>query len=91
LRRSNLYQESQNNKEQLFPNTTFILSDSAYPSLPWLVPPFRNNDHLTAQQLEFNYLHSSTRMAIEKAFGVLKDRFRRLKFFNELRDLQFIV
>jgi len=91
LRRSNLYQESQNNKEQLFPNTTFILGDSAYPSLPWLVPPFRNNGHLTAQQLEFNYLHSSTRMAIEKAFGVLKGRFRRLKFFNELRHLQFIV
>jgi len=29
-------------------------------------------------------------MAIEK-FDVLRDRFRRLKFFNELRDLQFIV
>jgi len=49
LRRSNLYWESENNKDRIFPNGTFILGDSAYPSLSWLVPPFKNNGQLTAQ------------------------------------------
>lgn len=30
-------------------------------------------------------------MAVEKTFGILKERFRRLKYFNEYRDIQFIV
>jgi len=75
--------------ENIFPNETCIIGDSAYPLLPWLVPPFRDNGHLTAQQSEFNFLHSSTRIAIERAFGYLKGRFRRLKFL-ELLDIQFI-
>lgn len=91
LRRSSLYWESENNKDRIFPNRTFILGDSAYPSLSWLVPPFKNNGQLTAQQIEFNFIHSSTRMAVEKSFGILKGRFRRLKFFNEYQDIQFIV
>lgn len=91
LRRSSIYWESENNKDRIFPNRTFILGDSAYPSLSWLVPPFKNNGQLTAQQIEFNFIHSSTRMAVEKTFGILKGRFRRLKFFNEYQDIQFIV
>lgn len=86
-----LHWESQNNKNGIFLNRMFILGDSAYPSLSWLVLSFRNNDQLTKQQIEFNFIHSSTRMAIEKAFGVLKARFRRLKFFNEYQDIQFII
>lgn len=90
LRRSPLYEESQNNKENVFPNNTFLIGDSAYPSLSWLVPPFRDNGYLTPQQKEFNYLHSFTRMSVEKAFGLLKSRFRRIKFFTEYRDLSFV-
>lgn len=90
LRRSPLHEESHNNEENVFPNNTFLIGDSAYPSMSWLIPPFRNNGHLTPQQIEFNYLHSSTRMAVEKAFGLLKSRFRRVKFFTEYRDIAFI-
>ncbi|XP_071577572.1 uncharacterized protein [Temnothorax nylanderi] len=89
LRRSLLYDTAQNNMKNIFPNKTCIIGDSAYPLLPWLVPPFRDNGHLTAQQSEFNFLHSSTRMAVERAFGYLKERFRRLRFL-ELLDIQFI-
>lgn len=89
LRRSLLYATAENEMENIFPNETYIIGDSAYPSLPWLVPPFRDNGHLTVQQSEFNFLHSSTRMPIERAFGYLKGRFRRLKFL-ELLDIQFI-
>jgi len=79
------------NQELLFSDKTFLLGESAYPSLPWLVPPFQDNGHLTPQQVEFNYIHSSTRMAIERAFGQLKGRFRRIKFFTEYRDLPFVI
>jgi len=33
---------------------------------------------------------SSTRMSVERAFGNLKGRFRRIKFFNEYRQMPFI-
>ncbi|XP_011266305.1 protein ANTAGONIST OF LIKE HETEROCHROMATIN PROTEIN 1-like [Camponotus floridanus] len=89
LRRSLLYDTAQNDMENIFPNGMCIIGDSAYPSLPWLVPPFRDNGHLTAQQSEFNFLHSSTRIVVERAFGYLKGRFRRLKFL-ELLDIEFI-
>ncbi|XP_032690730.1 protein ALP1-like [Odontomachus brunneus] len=89
LRRSLLYITAQDNIKNIFPNGTCIIGDSAYPLLPWLVPPFRNNGNLTIQQSEFNVLHSSTRMAVERAFGYLKGRFRRLKFL-ELLNIEFI-
>ncbi|XP_066603752.1 putative nuclease HARBI1 [Prorops nasuta] len=91
LRRSVLHHSTANNLETIFPHNTFIIGDSAYPNLEWLVPPFRNNGHLTPQQIEFNYRHSSTRMVVERTFGHLKGRFRRIKFFNEYRDIQFIT
>jgi len=35
--------------ENIFPDETSIIRDLAYyPLLPWLVPPFRDNGHLTA-------------------------------------------
>ncbi|XP_067205435.1 putative nuclease HARBI1 [Linepithema humile] len=91
LRRSLIYERANEEKETVFPNDTFLLGDSAYPSLPWLVPPFRDNGHLTPQQIEFNFIHSSTRMVVERTFGFLKGRFRRIKFFTEYRNMQFIT
>ena len=91
FRRSSLYEAANADPKMLFPNRTFLLGDSAYPSLPWLVPPFRNNGHLTPHQVEFNFIHSSTRMYIERAFGYVKGRFRRIKFFTEYRDMSFIT
>lgn len=60
FRRSFLYERASMNKEMLFPGQTFLLGDSAYPSLQWLVPTFRDNGHLTPQQRQFNYMHSAT-------------------------------
>lgn len=91
FRRSSLYETANIDKAILFPGQTFILGDSAYPCLSWLVPPFRDNGHLTNQQKEFNFMHSSTRIMVEKAFGQLKGRFRRIKFFTEYRDIAFIT
>ena len=30
-------------------------------------------------------------MAVERAFGMLKARFRRIKFFSEYRNIEFIT
>lgn len=56
-----------------------LLGDSAYPLLPNLIVPYRDNGHLTATQVRFNNIHSSTRSVIERAFGRLKGMFRRLR------------
>ncbi|XP_036140521.1 protein ANTAGONIST OF LIKE HETEROCHROMATIN PROTEIN 1-like isoform X2 [Monomorium pharaonis] len=91
LRKSVLYNSANEHREVIFPNEKFIIGDSAYPSLQWLVPPFRDNGYLTPHQTEFNFIHSSTRMVVEKAFGYLKGRFRRIKFFSEYRKMSFIT
>jgi hypothetical protein len=62
-----------------------ILGDSAYPLLPNLLVPYRDNGHLTAAQGRFNAVHSSTRCVIERAFGRLKGKFRRLKGIDATR------
>ncbi|KAJ8910620.1 hypothetical protein NQ315_002856 [Exocentrus adspersus] len=76
LKKSSLYDRAHN-------------GDSAYPCLPWLVPPFKDNGHLTERQKIFNFRHSSSRIVIENAFGLLKARFRRLRKF-EKDNLQFV-
>lgn len=91
FRRSELYHAANADNGVLFPDNIFLLGDLAYPSLSWLVPPFRDNGHLTPQQREFNFLHSSTKISVEKAIGELKGRFRRIKFFTEYREMSFIT
>ena len=59
-----------------------LLGDGAYPLQNWLLKPFRDNGHLTRIQRRFNYHLSSTCAAIERAFGLLKGRFRRLTFLD---------
>ena len=52
-----------------------IIGDSAYPLRWWLLTPFKDNGHLTPEQVHYNFYHSSTRMVIERAFGLIKGRF----------------
>ena len=60
-----------------------LLGDSAYPNISWILTPFRNNQQLTNQMTRYNTAHSSCRILIEQAFGMLKGRFRRLKYLEQ--------
>ncbi|XP_055856230.1 uncharacterized protein LOC129919394 [Episyrphus balteatus] len=91
LRKSDLFRDAFDDVNSLFPNKMFLLGDSAYPSLEWLVPPFRDNGAMTNVQRRFNDLHSSGRVIVEHAFGLLKTRFRRLLHFTEQRKINIVV
>lgn len=60
-----------------------ILTDPAYPLLDWTQKPYSDNGRLTDAQRHFNFKLSQTRMAVEMAFGRLKQRWRCLQHRNE--------
>ena len=55
-----------------------LLGDAAYPISPTLLTPFRDTGRLTSKQKNYNYKLSATRVVIENAFGILKQRIRQL-------------
>lgn len=68
-----------NNIAEICDNDTYhLLADSAYPINTFLLTPFKNYGNLTAEQQNYNYRLSRTRVVIENAFGILKQRFRQL-------------
>lgn len=75
FRASPFYQKGQNLSQQ----NRHILGNSAYPNLPWILTPFRDNGHLTNAQTNYNNVHSGIRSTVERAFGLLKQRFVRLQ------------
>ncbi|XP_072145569.1 putative nuclease HARBI1 [Dermacentor andersoni] len=57
----------------------YILGDSAYPLMPSLMSPIRDNEaSFLSRKKQFNERHSQQRVSIENTFGVLKQRLRRL-------------
>ncbi|XP_033730552.1 putative nuclease HARBI1 [Pecten maximus] len=77
LRNSDLWENG-----LLLCNGNHTIADGAYPLRRWLLTPFRDNGHLTYQQKNFNYMLSANRVVIERAFGLLKGRFRRLNYLD---------
>ena len=70
-----------------------ILGDSAYALQLNVMTPFRDNGHLNDIQKKYNKLHSSTRSVVERAFGLLKGKFRRLKYLDMvlLKDIPKVI
>ena len=83
LRYSDLFHNSDK-----IPNGYCILGDSAFPIMEWLITPFR--DCGNQRQRRLNYVHSKCRQVIERAFGMLKCRFRRLLRFDSCNMHIFI-
>jgi hypothetical protein len=56
-----------------------LMGDAAYPMRPWFYSPFKGEkDGLPRAKTHWIFIQSSTRMAVERAFGILKGRWRIL-------------
>jgi hypothetical protein len=54
-----------------------LIGDPAYPVRPWMYCPFEGQkDGLFRCRTNWNFIESSTRMCVERAFGILKGRWR---------------
>ncbi|XP_066596578.1 putative nuclease HARBI1 [Prorops nasuta] len=73
-----------------FPQDCHLVSDLAYKLHENLLTPYRDDGHLTERQLNYNWCHSSARIAIERAFGLLKGRFRSLLTVFAMQRLDLI-
>lgn len=67
-----------------------MIGDAAYTIHEHLLVPYRDNGHLSARQRNFNFCHSSARMAIERTFGLLKERFRSLLTILDMERVDII-
>jgi hypothetical protein len=90
LKRSDVWGFINNRIEEKFPDDTHPIGDKAYPCLPQLMPPYINNGHLTRQQRNYNYSLSCARSSIERAFNLLKKRFRCLKDLLDVQRVDWI-
>lgn len=59
----------------------FLLGDGGYSLTSKLIIPYRNLGNLTRRQRIHNYILSRCRSTIERAFALLKGKWRRLKYF----------
>ena len=86
LRNSDLFVRIQSNSGDMFPmQGTHILGDAAYPLNTWLLTPYKDYSHMQQEDINYNYCHSATRMVIERAFSLLKGRWRKMKFVDVTR------
>ena len=56
----------------------FILGDSAYPLMTWLMKSFPHNCMLSDQQKTYNYRTSRAHIVVENSYGRLKGRWQCL-------------
>lgn len=75
--------------EATIPARHYVVGDGGYPSLLWLVRPYEQlfrNRILDDRQTYFNRAHASTRGIIERSFGLLKQRWRKLLTTLDMRN-----
>ena len=70
------------------PFPPYIVADCGYPLLSWCITPYKMGPMglpLTNEEVWFNHKHSSTRMSIERGFGILKARFKEIGAKSSLK------
>ncbi|XP_011858212.1 PREDICTED: putative nuclease HARBI1 [Vollenhovia emeryi] len=82
FRSSIIYTRLTDQESPLLPAQRHIIGDSAYPLLQNVMTPFRDNGNLTPEKLMYNTRLSSIRSIIERAYGLLKGKWRRLKYLD---------
>lgn len=82
FRYSEVYTQLTNVENPLLSPHLHLIGDAAYPLLKNLITPYRDTGHLTRAQITYNIKLSSIRNIIERAFGLLKGKFRRLHFLD---------
>ncbi|XP_044167427.1 putative nuclease HARBI1 [Acropora millepora] len=90
LRNRPLFHDIEGRTDDLFPGQTYIIGDAAYLLKTWLLTGFKDNGHLTAQQIRFTHLLSSKRITVERSIGLLKGRFRKLKGSADVYRTRFL-
>eukprot|EP00794_Sanderia_malayensis_P016514 gene16514-18165_t len=58
--------------------TPYLVGDSEYPMHEWLIKPYQYAPNMNSEEKVFNLALSEVRVCIEKAFGILKGRWRIL-------------
>ena len=81
FKRSDLY-ECMMTDGSMFTSDRHIVGHAAYPLLKHLMVPFKDTGCLSARQKKYNTELASVRCVVERAFALLKGRFRRLKFLD---------
>jgi hypothetical protein len=74
------------------PFLPYIVADRAYPLLSWCITPFKKGPMgvpLFREELWFNRKYSSTRMSVERGFGILKAMFKEIGTKSSLK-LEFL-
>ena len=84
------YSKISKNLQQIYEGKYHILGDGAYEIREWLLTPFRNYENLPNQRKKYNDKFCATRVVIENAFGILKQRFLQL-LRVELADVDRIT
>ncbi|XP_024874056.1 protein ANTAGONIST OF LIKE HETEROCHROMATIN PROTEIN 1-like [Temnothorax curvispinosus] len=82
FRNSRLFQMLTDRENPILLQRQHLIGDCAYPLMLNLMTPFRDNGHLPAAHIRYNVRLSSIRSIIERAFGLLKVKFRRLKYLD---------
>lgn len=87
FRNSTLYIDLMNEENPLLPPRYHIIGDTAYPLLESCMTPIKDNGYLSTSQITYNKKLSCIRSIIERAFALLKGKFRRLKYLD-ISDFQ---
>ncbi|OWZ00228.1 hypothetical protein PHMEG_00028632 [Phytophthora megakarya] len=76
--------------DKVIPPGTHMIADAGYAIRPWLMTPYPetfDGAYRDTKTRRFNFAHSSTRMVVERAFGVVKERFRVLNACIDVDDV----
>ena len=67
--------------------------DQLFSFFSWILTPFRDTGNLSEPQKRYNNIHSVTRQTIERAFGLLKSKWRRLRFLDmtKLENVPMVI